>query len=111
MNLNSKKGILVRNLLGSVVPIIGHDDSFERPTGATASRLQSENITLPPLAVERSPAEMAVFRAVVAVDKTHLARCRIWETTSVSTPVGLAISGRHLISLPRSAPVAAEAPS
>jgi hypothetical protein len=30
MNLKSKKDILVRNLLGSVVPIIAHDASFER---------------------------------------------------------------------------------
>jgi hypothetical protein len=30
MNLKSKKDILVRNLLGSVVPIIAHGASFER---------------------------------------------------------------------------------
>ena len=52
MNLKSKTDILVRNLLGSVVPIIAHDASFER-------RLLEQRLPVfTPLAVEMSPATL-----------------------------------------------------
>ena len=98
MNLKSKKDILVRNLLGSVVPIIAHDASFER-------RLLERRLpvfTLKTLACHRWPSRGHLpnwlrSKHLVAVYKTDLARCRIWETTSVSTPVGLAISGSGFV--------------
>jgi hypothetical protein len=103
MNLKSKKDILVRNLLGSVVPIIAHDAAFER-------RLLERRLpvfTLKTWACHRWPSrchkphsipeKLAGSKDLVEVPKTDLARCRIWETTSKSTLVRLAISGMRLI--------------
>jgi hypothetical protein len=94
MNLKSKKDILVRNLLDSVVPIIAHDASFER-------RLLERRLpvfTLKILACHRwssrgHPSNWLRSKDLVEVPKTDLAECRIWEPTSVSTPSGVGESG------------------
>ena len=55
MNLKSKKDILVRNLLGSVVPIIAHDASFERRLLGRRLPVFTLKLGMPLLAVEISP--------------------------------------------------------
>jgi hypothetical protein len=92
------------DLLASVVLIIAHNASFDRRFLSDGFRYSPKILGMPSLAVEMSPATppsqgrcLRSKEDFVEVAKTDLANAG--NVLSVE-PVGLAISGRRLISLP-----------
>jgi len=57
-------------------------------------------VGIEPVGATLFPEKLAAFPDLVEIAKTNPACCRVSETTSMSTPVGLAISGWRLKSVP-----------
>ena len=65
-------------------------------------------VGIEPVGATLFPEKLAAFPDLVEIAKTNPACCRVSETTSLSTPVGLAISGMALEIAPKGAPVVPE---